>query len=322
MISWLKRHFIPHKGNDYRPHFLHRKNAVQLVGIILLFELIVFILPTLNFSKYAERLNLSSVLPAVLSTLTNEERESNNLPNLQVNLVLARVAQLKAEDMAGKSYFAHTSPEGKTPWYWFDQVGYKYQYAGENLAVNFSDSEEVTQAWMNSESHRANIVGRNYTEMGTGIAIGVYKGRETVFVAQVYGRPVVITPSETQTNPSFVGAPVERVKKSDLSVSPLPQVLGESTPTPKSPNYLQKTLSNPRQTANAVFFTILSIVFIALFLNVIIKLKHHFPDLIKNGVIVALIIISLHFANSYIVRHNFETTFIEFTPPTNEISLR
>ena len=40
--------------------------------------------------------------------------------------------------------------EGKTPWYWFGEVGYDFRFAGENLAVYFSDSVEVERAWMNS----------------------------------------------------------------------------------------------------------------------------------------------------------------------------
>lgn len=99
---------------------------------------------------------------------------------------------MKAQDMATKGYFAHTSPEGKkTPWYWLKQVGYQYQYAGENLAINFTDSKDVTNAWMNSPTHKANIVKDKYTEVGTGIATGLYEGRETVFVAQVYANPIV-----------------------------------------------------------------------------------------------------------------------------------
>ena len=47
-------------------------------------------------------------------------------------------AQAKADDMATKGYFAHTSPDGKNSWYWFKQAGYTFTYAGENLALDFS----------------------------------------------------------------------------------------------------------------------------------------------------------------------------------------
>jgi len=53
--------------------------------------------------------------------------------------LLEQAAQLKANDMAEKGYFAHTSPDGKTPWEWLKDVSYPFLAAGENLAVNFLD---------------------------------------------------------------------------------------------------------------------------------------------------------------------------------------
>ncbi|MEI6553150.1 MAG: CAP domain-containing protein, partial [bacterium] len=75
------------------------------------------------------------------------------------------------------------------PWYWIDQTGYQYSSAGENLAVNFDYSKDVVQAWMNSPTHRANIVKAKYQEIGIGIAEGFYQGRPSVFVVQMFGTP-------------------------------------------------------------------------------------------------------------------------------------
>jgi hypothetical protein len=68
--------------------------------------------------------------------------------------------------MATKGYFAHTSPEGLTPWHWFDLVKYHYSYAGENLAVYFSDTHSTVVAWLNSPTHRANLLSTKYTQTG------------------------------------------------------------------------------------------------------------------------------------------------------------
>ena len=114
-------------------------------------------------------------------------------PLFSENPLLSRAARLKAQDMASRSYFAHTSPQGLTPWYWLEQVGYKYTLAGENLAVNFSKPSDITDAWLNSPAHRANILNSGYTETGTGTAWGFYKGKKTLFVVQFFGKPIAQT---------------------------------------------------------------------------------------------------------------------------------
>ena len=323
MINWLKRHFIPHLGNAYRPHFLLGDNVRQLLGVIIGFELVLFVVPTLFFSNVINQFNIGAVLPAVLSTLTNEERYENNLPELVVSPTLAYAAQLKAEDMATKSYFAHTSPEGKTPWYWFDSVGYSYNYAGENLAINFTDSTEVTQAWMDSPTHRANIVGRNYTEMGTGIATGVYQGEETVFVAQVYASPSNPSGALAELpNSRALPGPAGLRRDDNLGASASLQgetVLGEVA---AEPNFIQRLLSSPRQTTDAVLYAVLALIATALFFTIFIKFEHQHPDLITNGLVVAAIIFAIHLTNGYISQKDFKTTFLAFDPPQTQATLQ
>lgn len=133
--------------------------------------------------------NLAAVLPAVVALVTNNARAADNLGALKVNAELTAAAEAKANDMASKSYFAHTSPDGKLPWYWFEKAGYKYEYAGENLAVNFEDSNDVVKAWLNSPTHRFNIMRREYTEIGVGTASGTYKGHPATFVVQMFASP-------------------------------------------------------------------------------------------------------------------------------------
>ena len=133
--------------------------------------------------------SLSAIYAAVLVNLTNQNRVAANISELKVSPILEKAAQMKADDMAGKSYFAHNTPDGKTPWYWFEQAGYKYIYAGENLAVNFQNSEDIETAWMNSKTHWYNIMNPKYTEIGIATSTGIYKGRQAVFVVQMFGAP-------------------------------------------------------------------------------------------------------------------------------------
>lgn len=159
---------------------------VAVVGLVALI-LAVGTIPTLR-TNFIDA--ISAIYGSVLVNLVNRDRSLQNLSNLKVNPLLEIAAELKAKDMAEKGYFAHNTPDGKTPWYFIDKAGYKYVYAGENLAVNFVDSDEIHRAWMNSPSHRFNIVNPKYTEIGIATSTGIYKGREAVFVVQMFGAPI------------------------------------------------------------------------------------------------------------------------------------
>jgi hypothetical protein len=130
---------------------------------------------------------VAAVVSAVLVNLTNEDRAQNSLETLTINPELVKAAQAKADDMAAKGYFAHKSPEGLEPWYFFRAAGYQFEYAGENLAVDFTDSGDVERAWMNSPRHRANILDGRFTEVGIATAVGTYQGRTVTFVVQMFG---------------------------------------------------------------------------------------------------------------------------------------
>lgn len=142
---------------------------------------------------------VSTVLPAVVIELTNDERADLDAPPLVRNETLNAAAQLKAQHMARNEYFSHYSPDGVSPWYWFDEAGYVYAHAGENLAIHFTDSSEVVEAWMNSPTHRENIVSSQYTEIGVGTAKGEFDGYDTVYVVQLFGTPGITAPNVVET---------------------------------------------------------------------------------------------------------------------------
>jgi Cysteine-rich secretory protein family len=129
--------------------------------------------------------------------------------------------------MAKNEYFSHYAPDGTSPWYWFDQSGYKYVHAGENLAIHFTDSSEVVDAWMDSPTHRANIVNGNFTEIGVGTAKGTYQGYDTVYVVQLFGAPAaapvvksatVPTPEKPKVTPAAEPVAVAQESESTESV--------------------------------------------------------------------------------------------------------
>ena len=245
----------------------------------------------------------AAVLPAVLDDLTNQAREAQNLPTLTVNPVLNEAAEMKAQDMATLGYFAHTSPEGKTPWYWLEKVGYNYQYAGENLAINFSDSKDVTDAWMASPTHKANIVKENYTEIGTGVASGIYEGNETVFAVQIYANPLpkVFQPTATAIDAT---QSAKAVTTQEVSTN----VLGAETGPVQTATFWQKLLASPRNSTNIILYIVFGIIVIALLLYIFIKMKNHNKNLIRNGLIVLVIIAAIFLANYYFSYRNMVVT--------------
>ncbi|MFW6210279.1 MAG: CAP domain-containing protein, partial [Patescibacteria group bacterium] len=140
---------------------------------------------------------VSTILPATVVDLTNQERATNAAPPLRRSALLDQAAAQKAEHMVREGYFAHFSPDGVSPWHWFGEVGYRYAHAGENLAVHFTDSSAMVDAWMQSPTHRENIVNAQYTEIGIGTATGTFEGYRTVFVVQLFATPAAPAASAT-----------------------------------------------------------------------------------------------------------------------------
>lgn len=128
-----------------------------------------------------------------LYSLTNEERAKISLPPLQMNTALSDAAAKKASHMFQKDYWSHFSPDGTSPWDFIKQSGYQYEFAGENLAKNFLFSKNVVDAWMNSPTHRENIVRKEYSEVGYAVVNGMLNGEETTLVVQMFGTPLAKT---------------------------------------------------------------------------------------------------------------------------------
>jgi cell division septation protein DedD len=159
-----------------------------MLGLLIFFIIAIFGL-SISVPYLVNKTELAAVISAVLVDLTNSDRSTNKIGDLTVSPVLTAAAQAKANDMAEKGYFAHVAPDGKDSWYWFRLEDYKFFYAGENLAVDFSDSVNVEDAWMNSPTHRANILNPNFTQIGIATAEGIYQGHPTTFVVQMFGTP-------------------------------------------------------------------------------------------------------------------------------------
>lgn len=135
------------------------------------------------------RYNYLSTSALDIITATNSERQAAGLNILKVSNTLNKVAELKTADMVNNNYFAHVSPTQISPRYFFEKAGYDFRYAGENLAVNFTNDEHIVKMWMESPTHRDNILDPYYTEIGVAVLRSNYNGHLTDFVAQEFGKP-------------------------------------------------------------------------------------------------------------------------------------
>ena len=284
---------------------------------------------TLPYLPIYDSLNssfLAAVLPGVLDDLTNQNRQSQNLSPLVVSPTLNNVAEMKVKDMAKFGYFAHTSPDGKEPWYWFNLAGYKYEYAGENLAVDFNDSTDVALAWMNSPTHKANILKNSYTEVGTAVATGTYQGNSTIFVAQEFGRPAIsnVVTKVAEAAPIAV-SPVGKQTNEPIAVQiSAPVVLGIATNIPAATvqeqslpqsTAINRLLTSPRHVLNIILIVIGSLVLVALILKLFIRMDKRHPILITNGLAVIVIILGIFTINNFItkIKSTNMTSFAGFT---------
>lgn len=163
----------------------------------------------------------TDISPQVLLAQTNDTRISDHEPALQLNAQLTAAAQAKANDMAGRNYWSHVTPDGKQPWSFITAAGYQYEAAGENLAYGFGTSDQVMTAWISSPEHRANILDADYQDVGFATANAPdYQdtGAETIVVA-MYGEPVgMISPSSGSytSKPVVLGARTEAVSRLQL----------------------------------------------------------------------------------------------------------
>ena len=113
---------------------------------------------------------VSGSMTSQVVTLVNKERASNGLQSLASDSQLAKLAQMKAEDMAKNGYFSHISPTYGSAFDMMKTYGVSYKTAGENIAKGQKTAQSVMNGWMNSSGHRANILKSDYTKIGVGYA--------------------------------------------------------------------------------------------------------------------------------------------------------
>lgn len=140
-----------------------------------------------------------------LLNATNNYRQSNGSSALKLSPTLSEAAENKLDNMIDEQYWAHNSKSGKTPWNFINDANYNYDKAGENLAKNYLQAEATVEAWVNSESHRQNMLDRDYTEVGFASRTALINGESTTLTVAMYAKPTQKSVTKDNTDQNGFG---------------------------------------------------------------------------------------------------------------------
>ena len=111
------------------------------------------------------------------------------VPALTANAKLDTSSQVHAANMASKNFFSHTGLDGKSPFDRMKAAGYNFSYAGENIAAGNSTVAATMTQWLTSAGHCANIMNKNFTQIGFGYDYGATSTYKHYWV-QNFGKPL------------------------------------------------------------------------------------------------------------------------------------
>lgn len=181
------------------------KKPVQMFGKTNIQTLVGGALATLTGAallkpRDAQAANLT---PEEYIQLTNDYRQENGLQPLKQNDKLTKAANEKLKSMIKEGYFSHTSPGGKDAGNFIAESGYSTPEGGtkvgENLSRAYNDNWDTMEEWKKSESHNANLINPNYTEIGMAEAMGEWEGKPAMFIVQMFAEPIRSAPTLFQS---------------------------------------------------------------------------------------------------------------------------
>ncbi len=231
----------------YHQSLIRHKAFGILIVLFLAIKIVIYLFfPAQNIGQ-ASDLTSDNILRAI-----NEQRSLRNLVTLNTNNKLTSAAQSKADDMQARHYFAHIDPDGHYIWDKIISEGYSpYLQLGENLAIEFFDTDSLVSAWMNSPGHRDNILQQGFKDDGMGLAFGnSSQGQYHSAIANTFGTLAVFTKVEPANPPP---APVANPTPQPAAPKPVPPPSPAPSPTPLTPTQPKdetqplKEIIKPRQ---------------------------------------------------------------------------
>jgi|GEM_PF-1396851 len=244
---WLLKHKVDKpKEQPPKPALLKPRVVLFFIAVLLITKFIGIVLETASPTE-ASDLTISSIFNAI-----NKERSLRNLVTLNTNDKLGYAAQSKSDDIIERKYFAHVDPDGHYIWDKIVAAGYSpYTELGENLAIEFSNTESLVAAWMNSPTHRANILQEGFRDQGMGLSLGdTALGQYSSAIANTFG---TLAQKKVSAIPTAKAIPAPLPTPAPLpspqpKIKPSPALL--PTPDPIPPAY-PKTSSDIQTPSSA-----------------------------------------------------------------------
>jgi hypothetical protein len=267
-IDYLLHLILPRKSNNFKAKLLHTS---YLLFLTLLVVGIQFAINVSASNKIAILGYSANISPDEVIRLTNEKRAQNGLTELKYDPVLAKAAMAKGTHMLNYDYWAHVAPDGTEPWYFFNQAGYEYKYAGENLARDFSNPKDAVEAWMASPSHRENMLSDKYSDIGVAVVEGDMNGADTTIIVQLFGTRM------GQTAPSIPVVSAQEKNKITKPETVLPQKteptqpeLMNEPPTYEASQVNKNFIASPFDATKWISLILISILMIVFLLDAVV----------------------------------------------------
>ncbi len=181
--QFLHKSFIPNPKNCYRPHAL-RHFMLSFYALVLLLSQL-----SLGVTLCSPLVQNTDQMKKDIFVKINEQRVKNSESRFTENPLLTAAAEKKLKDMFDKNYWDHSSPTGQKAWVFINQTGYSYTMAGENLARGFVTSDKMVEEWMESPTHRRNILDKDFKETGIAVGNGTINGKSATVAVQLFGTP-------------------------------------------------------------------------------------------------------------------------------------
>src|SRR3989338_9813831 len=152
----------------------------------------VYLPPPLQFTNiYFNVLGTQKIEPEDIILHVNSERQKRGIPELRTADKLTEAASMRSKVILKYQNFSHQDPYERIELITvLPKVNYHFRFASENIGMGGVSAEDFVAGFMNSTSHRENLLNSELIESGAAVATGRYREYYVNIVVQLFGIPV------------------------------------------------------------------------------------------------------------------------------------